>query len=262
MPRARSRRFSSASWVSAWMSASIDLAFVGIAVHERLRQALLHRQRHELLLRAVVDVPLQRLRAHILRGDDAATRLAKVLDQPDVAQHEPGLCGDVGHQPFTIGSERFGRRRHDADRAQQFAAVTDGERPLPVGEHREVLIGTAPAKDRRRRRARRARTTRAGAPIPRPATRWHAPRRSPRRTPGPAAAARRRWSRSRSRARRSRRAPRTGSRACRRRRGWPAAARAHAPAGRPRPPRAAATAESSGLRSLPTSVPTPTTSPM
>ena len=65
----------------------------------------------------------------------------------------PGLCSDVGHQAFTIGSQGFGRRRHDADRAQQFAAVTDGERPLPVGEHREVLIGTAPAKDRRRRRA-------------------------------------------------------------------------------------------------------------
>ena len=31
--------------------------------------------------------------------------------------------------------------------------MTDGERPLPIGERRELLIGTAPAKDRRGRRA-------------------------------------------------------------------------------------------------------------
>ena len=71
------------------------LGLRGIAIHQRLRQTLFHRQRHQLLLRTVVDVPLQGLRANVLRGDDAASRLAKVLDQPHVSQHQPRLCGDV-----------------------------------------------------------------------------------------------------------------------------------------------------------------------
>ena len=238
------------------------LGLRGIAIHQGFRQTLLHRQRHQLLLRPVVDVALQGLRPHILRGDDAATRLAKVLDQPDVAQHEPGLRGDVGHQTFTIGSQRFGRRRHDADRTEQFAAVTDGERPLPVGERREVLIGTAPAKDRRGRRA-------VGPGRRGPELRTHGEPHGGAlgadpfgQTRGPDAAARRRWSRSRSHARRSPRAPRTGSRACRTPRGWPAVARAHAPVGRRRPPRRPPPPTRADCRSLPTSVPTPTTSPM
>ncbi len=143
MPRARSRSVSRASRVSSWISPSIAFTSGRVAFHERLGQPLLHGERDQLLLRAVVDVALERLRPRVLRGDDPAPGLAELLDQADVPQHEPGLRGHVLGQAFAIGSERIARRRHHADRAEQLAAVPHRERALALGERRQLVTGRA-----------------------------------------------------------------------------------------------------------------------
>ncbi len=94
MPRARSRRSASASSVRSCRSDRSRTVASGRAVPAS-GQAELHVERHQLLLRAVVDVPLQRLRPGILCGDDPPARLAEVLDQPRVPQHQPGLGREV-----------------------------------------------------------------------------------------------------------------------------------------------------------------------
>src|SRR2546426_6019418 len=108
-----------------------------ISIHEGLRKALLHRERDQLLLRPVMDIALERLRSFVLRGDDPTTRLAQLLDQSDVSQHERGLRRDVFNQAHAIWTERLSGRHH-ADRAEELTTMSDRERPLPLGEGGKV----------------------------------------------------------------------------------------------------------------------------
>jgi hypothetical protein len=55
-----------------------------------LREPQFHHQRDELLLRAVVDIALQGLGSGVLRAHDALPRSSKLLDEPDVPEHQPG----------------------------------------------------------------------------------------------------------------------------------------------------------------------------
>ncbi len=111
---------------------------LGVAVDEALREALLDGERDELLLGSVVQVAFERLRALVLCRDDAPARLAELLDQPNVAEHEGRLRRDVAEQPLAVGRERLGGRRHDRDRAEQLRSVPDRERPLRLGERRQL----------------------------------------------------------------------------------------------------------------------------
>ncbi len=92
----------------------------GIALEHRLRQPHLHAQRHQLLLRSVVDVALETPSLLVLRGDESALRrlqfvepLSQRLRQADVAQHQPGLRREIGDQLLLGGVHRVvGRHRH------------------------------------------------------------------------------------------------------------------------------------------------------
>ena len=100
---------------SVCRSASIASAFCGSFATRRLREPQLHRERDELLLRAVVDVPLELLRALVLRGHDPLARSPELLDEPHVAEHEPGLRRDIEHQPLLLGVHRVVRRHLEGD---------------------------------------------------------------------------------------------------------------------------------------------------
>ena len=81
MPRARSRRFSSASPASDWRSGEQLLHLRGVAFGDLLGQPELHGERHELLLRAVMEVPLQPAALLVLRGDEPLPRRPELLDR-------------------------------------------------------------------------------------------------------------------------------------------------------------------------------------
>jgi hypothetical protein len=57
------------------------------------------------LLGAVVDVALQAAALLVLGGDDALARRPELLNQPDVAQRQAGLGGQVGQQRVLGGGE-------------------------------------------------------------------------------------------------------------------------------------------------------------
>src|SRR5918995_2562889 len=66
---------------------------------ERGGEALLHRERHELLLYTVVDVALDPPSLRVLRRDEPLTRCPEVLDEADVAENETGLNRQVLDEP-------------------------------------------------------------------------------------------------------------------------------------------------------------------
>ena len=71
-----------------------------VAIDERVGQSELDAERDELLLRAVVDVPLELAPLVVLRGHQPLPRRAQLLDQAHVAKHGSGLGGEVAHQPL------------------------------------------------------------------------------------------------------------------------------------------------------------------
>ena len=64
--------------MSAWICASISVAFAGSRRSSCSREALPDRERHELLLRAVVDVALELAALLVLGGDEALLRSLEV----------------------------------------------------------------------------------------------------------------------------------------------------------------------------------------
>ena len=186
----------------------------------------LDRQRHELLLRAVMDVALEPAAALVLRGDQPLLRGLQLVEpqpsaprQANVAQHQPRLAGEVRDQLLVRGRHGVARRLADRERAEQLARLTRpgtrGRARGSAGRTRSAAVIGGPA-DRRRR----ARPRRRAAPGRRRATRPPARLRCPRRGSAPSAAARPRRRRRRRRVRRTPTAPRTAWRACRRRPGW------------------------------------------
>jgi hypothetical protein len=89
---------------------------VRIALDQLARQPRLDRERHQLLLRSVVDVALQPPSLLILGGDEALLRClevlqagAELLGQPDVPQHETRLRGEVTNEALLGRIERVVR---------------------------------------------------------------------------------------------------------------------------------------------------------
>ena len=135
MPRARARRSSTAarSPDRSWPASSLTSAGSPAAAVE---QAELHAQRDELLLGAVVQVPLDPLPLVVLGLHQPAARRPQVVDgglqlggQPDVAQHEPGLGGQVGEQPVLRGGYRLVLGLGQRDGAEQLVLVIHADRP-------------------------------------------------------------------------------------------------------------------------------------
>ena len=97
MPRASARRSSTAAR-SAGPQLASQLPDLGRVVGGSVEQAELDAERDELLLGAVVQVPLDPLPLVVLGLHEPSPRGPQVVDgglqlggQPDVAQHEPGL---------------------------------------------------------------------------------------------------------------------------------------------------------------------------
>ncbi len=81
-----------------------------ITVHEGVCEPELHTERHQLLLRAVMDVPFELASLLVLGGDEPLSRRAQLLDQADVPQHRACLRGEVAHEPLPRRIERIVRR--------------------------------------------------------------------------------------------------------------------------------------------------------
>jgi hypothetical protein len=103
-----------------------------VSLHQPFQKPELHRERHEPLLRAVVEVPLELPALFVLRGDQPLARRAELLDrvqqvlgEPRVPHHEPGLRGQVADQLLLGRRERLPRPFLDRQRAEQLATVTD-----------------------------------------------------------------------------------------------------------------------------------------
>src|SRR5439155_4640871 len=69
--------------------------FLDVLPRELLRKLQLHRERNELLLRAVVQVALDLASLFVLRGHESLPRGAELLDQPDVPEDQTRLCRQV-----------------------------------------------------------------------------------------------------------------------------------------------------------------------
>ena len=177
-------------------------------------------ERHQLLLRAVVDVALQPPALGILRGDQPLLRGLQIvqsrlerLGQSHVAEHESGL-GTPDRRSASRPTERRDRSTACGPRARPGAhpPARPGTRDPCPRSAAPTRSGAGSADDPRRPSAR---PRRLGAPGRRPATRRRARLRSPRPGSAPSAAARPRRHRLRRRVPRTRTAPRTASRACR-----------------------------------------------
>ena len=104
-----------------------------VAVHQAVREPELHRERDQLLLRAVVDVPLQAAALLVLCGDDPLARSlellqvrAELLRQSHVPEDEAGLRGEVVEQPALGRRERITLRLPHRQRAQEISTVAHG----------------------------------------------------------------------------------------------------------------------------------------
>ena len=97
---------------------------VRIRRHESLREAELHGQRDQLLLRTVVDVAFELLRPGVLRRHDPPSRFPEVLDQSDVPEHQPRLRRHVASELLLGRVHRIVRRDGHGERAEELALVT------------------------------------------------------------------------------------------------------------------------------------------
>jgi hypothetical protein len=70
----------------------------GICSREALRHARLDGERHQLLLRAVVQVAFEAPTLLVLGGDESLARRAQVPEQARVREEEGGLTGQVRHK--------------------------------------------------------------------------------------------------------------------------------------------------------------------
>ena len=152
MPRARSRRFSSAPAASACSSPSICLASAGSSSDREPARPELDGQRDQVLLGAVVDVALQPPPRLVLRGDQALPGRPQVLDQaarstapgPPATATSATSCSPAGRSGSSL-------RHPDRDRAQQLALMQHRDAQVRAGHRRHRLaIARAPGGRSRR----------------------------------------------------------------------------------------------------------------
>ena len=155
MPRARSRRSSSAAR-SPVLEHGRDLPDGAGVVGGVFQQAELDPQGDELLLRPVVQVPLDLPPFGVLRLDQPAARGPQFVDggpqvggELGVAQHEARLGGQVLQQLVLGAGQRLGPGLAQGQRAEQFAGVPDGDRTRRRLERRQPAAGIE--RDRGRR---------------------------------------------------------------------------------------------------------------
>ena len=94
-----------------------------VAFHHRFGQAQLDRERDELLLSAVMDVPFERAGAFVLCADDPPPGLSKVLDQPNVPEHQSRLRRHVTGELLLGRVHRIVRRHGHGQCAEELTLV-------------------------------------------------------------------------------------------------------------------------------------------
>ena len=104
-----------------------------VASHQGFGEVRLHRQCDELLLRAIVDVALQLPALLILGGNDPLTRSSNLLDQPNVAQDQTRLGGDVGEELVLGRGHRITGCLLYREGAQQLFLVLHGDNARRAG---------------------------------------------------------------------------------------------------------------------------------
>ena len=107
----------------------------GVAIGELLEQPELHGQGHELLLGAVVDVPLQAPPLLVLGAHQTLARCLQLLDQAHVAKDQSRLGREIAHDLLPATVELVvGRHRH-RERAEEVSLMANlgGEGPRKSG---------------------------------------------------------------------------------------------------------------------------------
>ena len=147
MPRARSRRSSRAAR-SADLSRRRDLPDLTGVIGGVVEQPELDRERDELLLRPVVQVPLDLLALGVLRFDQPPAGRPQVVDgglqlggQRGVAQDEARLRRQMPQQLVLGAGQRFIPGLLQGQRAKQLAAMLNGYRARCPLEGREPAVG-------------------------------------------------------------------------------------------------------------------------
>ena len=183
MPRARSRRSSSASFVSDRSWSSISRGTRRVAFDERVGQPELHGQGHELLLRAVVDVAFEPATFIVLRRHQSLLgRLqivdprAELLGEPHVAEHQPGLCREVGDQSLLRRIHGVVRGHRHREGPEELTLVPHLDRQIGVaggGGYSWRCLGVASGHDATalKSSSTRSNTSARSAPTPSPSTR-------------------------------------------------------------------------------------------
>src|SRR5207249_5973789 len=100
----------------------------------------------QLLLGAVMDVPLDPTTLAVLRRHETLTRRtellevrAQLLGQPDVPQDESGLRGQILDQLVLRGGEGVVRRLRDGQRTQELVSMADRGHLRRAGDGGEVV---------------------------------------------------------------------------------------------------------------------------
>ena len=143
MPRARSRRSSSADCVSASICPRSSAVFAGVALGELAGEPRLHRERDELLLGAVVDVPLQPPALLVLGRHEPLPGRPEVLARAarSAGRAPPARPGRGRACPSTGSSDR---RRASGPTAPRAARPGPGPRRRFAGD----VVPAAIAADR------------------------------------------------------------------------------------------------------------------
>ncbi len=115
-------------------------------LRQTLQQAELHRERHELLLGAIVEVALDLATLLVLGLDQPAARRPELIDtllqlrgKPGVAEDEAGLRREIFHELVLGGRKRLVPRFDQRQRAEQFRAVPDGDRARHVERGQRII---------------------------------------------------------------------------------------------------------------------------
>ena len=119
-----------------------------VAIDELLGESLSDLQRDQLLLCAVVDVPLELAPLVVLRGDQPLL-CSLQLGQSGleggrealVAEHETGLGGEVSHELLLGGVDRIAGRHHDRERPQELPLVSHLGREIVIASVGRLLFG-------------------------------------------------------------------------------------------------------------------------
>ena len=112
------------------------------------RQAKLDLERHQILLSAIVDVPLQSAPFGVLRRHEALARRAKLFEalaeiggEPDVLQRQSGLPGEVPEQLVLDRRQSLALALFDDERAKQLALVGHRDDGIRSRDGRHVVCG-------------------------------------------------------------------------------------------------------------------------